>query len=309
MKVLIKLLISLVVIIVILGIAFVTLINLTPRQLKIHDIDLAGQTIEDLGLADTKFIDIFKSIKGLLKAEEKDVVKNGYNSDTEKSNSETAFEGSTLDNADNYSSVATEKVIYTSSKQIDYKDTTIAYILNDIVKSYSGTDEALKYLKDANIVVKEMTITVADGKGSIRMVCAMELGQYKDQIVDAVGSMASIFPIPDGVYIVSEVGFDVPTTGENQGVIATTPKSISINGDNDNPVTKAIVKVILGEGQDLNDLNGKLGEAVSSVIKNLGLVGTADKLDADKTLKNDAVVTYGMNGVKANTLTLITYTA
>ena len=53
-----KTLISLLVIVVVLVVAVVTLLHLTPNHFKLGDVQIAGTSINELGLGDTKFIDI-----------------------------------------------------------------------------------------------------------------------------------------------------------------------------------------------------------------------------------------------------------
>jgi len=303
---LVKFLITIAVIIAIFAILFVVFINLTPRQIGIADINLGGQTLSDLGIADVKFIDIYKSIKNLTNVKEEDVVQNSYDKEEENQNAKNSFAGSTLKNEDNYASIVTEKVVYDEQKLVTYNDKTLAAIFDNIVENYSGDDEAIKYLKDAKVSVKEMTILKVDGKGYVRLVCAMDLGGYKSQIEDALGSAAGFLKVPDAVYLVSELSFDIPTSGENQGVLQTSSKSICVNGDNNNPVTKAILSVVMGDSKDsIDDLNGKLGEALSSIIKNLGLVGTADVNSSSVVTGN---IAYGMGGVVDHNMSVITYT-
>ena len=102
MKVLKGILITLVLIVVLVAVAFVVVINLTPRQLGLADMQIEGQTFEELGIADVKIINIYKSIKSLSEVEEDKVVTNKYDETQEKQKSEEKFEGSTLESTDEY---------------------------------------------------------------------------------------------------------------------------------------------------------------------------------------------------------------
>lgn len=84
MKVLKGILITLVLIVVLVAVAFVVVINLTPRQLGLADMQIEGQTFEELGIADVKIINIYKSIKSLSEVEEDKVVTNKYDETQEK---------------------------------------------------------------------------------------------------------------------------------------------------------------------------------------------------------------------------------
>lgn len=74
MKVFKGIIFSLIAIVLILVIAFAVVINLTPRQLGIADLKIEGKTVEEMGIADTKIVDIYKSVKSLSKVNESDVV-------------------------------------------------------------------------------------------------------------------------------------------------------------------------------------------------------------------------------------------
>ena len=61
MKVFKGIIFSLIAIVLILVIAFAVVINLTPRQLGVADLKIEGKTVEEMGIADTKIVDIYKS--------------------------------------------------------------------------------------------------------------------------------------------------------------------------------------------------------------------------------------------------------
>ena len=64
MKIFLKILLGIFILLVILAIICAILITRTPRQLKIEDKQWFGEdTFETLGLADTKFTDMYKSLK------------------------------------------------------------------------------------------------------------------------------------------------------------------------------------------------------------------------------------------------------
>ncbi len=304
MKFLIKFLISIVVILVILAIAFVVLIHLTPRQYHLENVKLGEKTIEELGLADTKIIDIYKGIKGIGKAKESDVVHNPVDKQEEKVKADDNFEGSTLDNTDDYSSVVKEPVLYDVQRLVSYDDTTIAYILDNIIQhADADSTSEVKALKDAKLSVKEVTVGKLEANGTLRVVSYMDLSSFTDQIKDALGAAANILPIPKQAYLVSDFNFTINATGK----LATTPTGICVNGNNDDPVSKAILEVFANmTGQDVDELNGKLGEAISQVVGNLGMVGTAETVGSTNVV-NPLTINIGLGGVAEHKLTLITY--
>ncbi|MBR4800887.1 MAG: hypothetical protein IK048_04395 [Clostridia bacterium] len=287
--------ITILIIVILVVVAAVIVINLTPRQLHLEQISLGEKTVEELGLADTKIIDIYKGIKSIGNTKEEDVVDNPVNQEEEKANAEDNFEGSTLGNTDDYSSVAIEPVVYVVPKLIEYDDTTIAYILDNIVQhADADSSEEIKALKDANLSVKELSITKDGSTGKMRVVSYMDLSNYQDDIKNALGAAASVLPIPKQAYLVSEFTF---TVNSLTGKMETTPVSISVNGNSDDPVSRAILEVMgsMADGEDVDSLNGKLGEAIARVVGNLGRIGSS------------LLPPYGMNGVADHKLTLVTY--
>ena len=253
-----------------------------------------------MGIADTKIVDIYKSVKSLSKVNESDVVTNTYDEEQEKDKSQDKFSGSSLDGKDDYSSIISGKVEYDTKKIVEYDDVTLAYIFNNAVQNGAdSSSDAVKVLKDANVVVKEITIGVSDGKGTMRIVSMVELGQYKSDIENALGAAKALFKVPEKVYIVSEISF---TVDETNGKMISKSESVCVNGNNDDPVTKAILNVIVGkiDGVDSVDgLNEKLGEAVSAVTYNLGGIGGV-AMDED-------IYVYGICGVKDHKLSLVTH--
>lgn len=300
MKVFKGIIFSLIAIVLILVIAFAVVINLTPRQLGIADLKIEGKTIEEMGIADTKIVDIYKSVKSLSKVNESDVVTNTYDEEQEKDKSQDKFSGSSLDGKDDYSSIISGKVEYDTKKIVEYDDVTLAYIFNNAVQNGAdSSSDAVKVLKDANVVVKEITIGVSDGKGTMRIVSMVELGQFKSDIENALGAAKALFKVPEKVYIVSEISF---TVDETNGKMISKSESVCVNGNNDDPVTKAILNVIVGkiDGVDSVDgLNEKLGEAVSAVTYNLGGIGGV--------AMDENIYVYGICGVKDHKLSLVTH--
>lgn len=300
MKVFKGIIFSLVAIVLILVIAFAVVINLTPRQLGVADLKIEGKTVEEMGIADTKIVDIYKSVKSLSKVNESDVVTNTYDEEQEKDKSQDNFSGSSLDGKDDYSSIISGKVEYDTKKVVEYDDVTLAYIFNNAVQNGAdSSSDAIKVLKDANVVVKEITIGVLEEKGTMRIVSMVELGQYKSDIENALGAAKAFFKVPEKVYIVSEISF---TVDETNGKMITKSESVCVNGNNDDPVTKAILNVIVGkiDGVDSVDgLNEKLGEAVSAVTYNLGGIGGV-AMDED-------IYVYGICGVRDHKLSLVTH--
>lgn len=300
MKVLKGVLFTLLAIVLILVIAFVVVINLTPRQLGAQNVKIDGKTIEEMGIADTKIINIYKSIKSLSAPKEDKIVTNKFDETAEKDKSKDNFSGSSLENKDDYSSIITDPVIYDTKKIVEYDDVTIAYIFNNVVQNASeSSSEAIKALRNAKIQIKELTISLDGEKGRMRIVSLVELGEYKAEIENALGAAKGLFKVPDKVFIVSEISFTVD--GAN-GKMVTTGESVYINDGKDDPVTKAILGVVMSKVEGINsvdDLNDKVGKAVSEVIFNLGGIGSV--------AMDENIYVYGMSGVKDHKLSLVTH--
>lgn len=306
MKFIGKLLISLLIIIVIVAIIFVVLINLTPRQLHINEIKIADTSLEELGLSDVKLIDIYKSFKNLGKTNESDVVKNGYNEEEEKTNADKATEGSSLEGKDNYSSILTDKVTYPKALLVEYKDTTLACMLDNAIKNAApGSSDAAKALKDANITIKEMTVAKNTEEATIRLVCLVDLSQFKDQIEGNLGAAKSFIKVPEKVYLVSDLKIAEIT---DAGKMVLASKDVCINGNNDDPVSKAIMNVMCDVAgfSSVDDINAKLGDALADVIGNLGKIGTASTTNGNEVV--DGTILIGMNGISDHKVQVITYT-
>lgn len=191
-------------------------------------------------------------------------------------------------------------MIYDTKKIVEYDDVTIAYIFNNVVQNASeSSSEAIKALRNAKIQIKELTISLDGEKGRMRIVSLVELGEYKAEIENALGAAKGLFKVPDKVFIVSEISFTVDGTN---GKMVTTGESVYINEGKDDPVTKAILGVVMSKVDGINsvdDLNDKVGEAVSEVIFNLGGIGSV--------AQEENTYVYGMSGVKEHKLSLVTH--
>ncbi|MCQ2408920.1 MAG: hypothetical protein MJ068_00085 [Clostridia bacterium] len=308
-KRLIKFLIGIAAFVVIIVIIGVVLINLTPRQLKIADIEIAGMSFDSLGIADTKLIDIYKSFNHLSEVKESDVVNHPYVETEEKSAAESATEGSSVAGSDNYSSIVGSDITYDKKRLIEYKDTTLAYMINNAVTNSDSSDENVQYLKDAHMSIRELALT-NNGEKKMRIVCYVDLTAFTSQIEENLPSAAKSFlKIPEQMFIVSEYTI---TDVDSEGKLVLNSDTICINGNNEDPVTKAIVKVIIsisGQEGGIDEINNKIGEAVSGVIGHLGKIGTAETVSAtDNTIKTGTEV-IGISGLGDGKLSVITHVA
>ena len=296
------LLITILCIVVIVVVAAVVVVNLTPRQLKLEDLSLGNMTIEELGIADTKILEIIKSITNIGKVEEDDVVNRPFDSTAEKEKAEGNLDNSSVSEG-SLSDILKDKVVYDKRYLLTYQDTTIAYMLDSAIHDAENPSEAIEVLQDAHISVKEIAITKKDSNGAIRIVAEINLGDFKAQIEDKLGAAKSFLTVPEKVFLVSELDFTIDSNGKMQ----TTSKSLSINGNNEDPVSKAIIQVVLSnmeEGMTLEKLNGYMGSALSEIIYNLGAIGEATVAEGNVV---EGEPTLGIGGIKENAINVITH--
>lgn len=320
---LLKLLIALAVIIVLLIIAVVIVINLTPEQLGIADLDLGGITLRELGLADVKIIEMFKLLNNIMNPDVDAIVTNKYDPTVAKPQVDNNLAAATNTGSDGgefkYSDILEQTVIYDKEYLYTYNDTTLAYLFQEMLNetNASGSDVdngAISFLKELNAAVEELTINdLGGGSYELRMVVSIDISQFKNDIMSILPSAVSgLVKLPDRIYIVSYSAL----SADSEGGIVTEGKSIRIN-DMQSVVADAIFKVVSDKAsdsvesdEDLGDqnvVNDLIGEGFAEVVGNLGRVGTA-VCDAT-TSEITGAITFGSVGIKSHALTLVTYTA
>jgi len=276
--------ITLFAIIAILVIALIVLLNMTPAKLHIADKDIInGQSFNDMGLGDTKFIDMIKDLFNLTKdVKEEDMVKNGYNAEEEKTKADSNFAGSSITGED-YSSLLNSKVTYSKRGVQSYDDTTLAYIFNKM-----GVYEQFD--------LKEVTIGVKDGVGQLRLVGYIKL-EGLDLKINAIST-------PSAVYVVANYTFSVSSVGK----IVTDDGTIAVNDDPDSILSQLLVNLFMKDDDEEDgegSVTAQIGQAFAGVIENLGQVGTAT-VDGEGNIGN---IVYGIGGVAEHKITVVTYAA
>ncbi len=276
--------IAIVAIILIIVIAAVVVINMTPDQLGIADIELfEGETLRTLGLADVKIKDVFSFIDELMNPKESDIVKNPINNEVEKGKADAAIESSSVakndDGSINYASIANDKIIYSTTQEITYNDTTLAYIFNQMVSDGAeSSDAAIKYLQDLDAKINEVTIVRNGETWSLRIVASIETTSIASEVNASLEEMGvgGLFGLPEKIYAVS---YSTLSLGEDS--LTTESVSLKIN-DSDSPVSQAIMKVLTQKANDTaaqegqvvdtseNAVNVEIGKAFVSVVTNLG---------------------------------------
>lgn len=292
-------LITILVIVVLVVAAVVTVLFMTPTKLHMQNIEVDGESLESMGLADTKFIDIIKQVTALTKAKEGDLVTNAYDEEASGLAAMLALSGSNAET--DHALLLESNVTYDKQAVISYADTTIAYLINDAIRSAETTNaDYAKVLKDANVTIKEVTITKpSDTQGKLHVVGVIDVSELlADQ---EEGYTASI----SKVYVSVDASFTVGNEGETQGQMQGTFESIALNGQN-NAITKAILKVVANNVSDgdENALGNSLVDAATAIINHLGKIGTAST-ESDGTAVNPS---YGMVGVGHHLLTVVSRT-
>lgn len=318
---LVKIIIAILVIIVLLVIAAVIAVNLTPEQIGIADLDIGGVTLRELGLADVKFKEMFKLLNGVMNPDVDNIVTNRYDPDVAKPEADgnLALATNTGDGEFKYSEVLEQTVIYDKEYLYTYSDTTLAYLFQQMLNEAETAgaevnNDAIAFLRDLNAEIDEVTINdLGGGKYELRVVASIDITDFKNEIMKNIpAAVARLVTLPDRVYIVSYSDI----TADSEGQLVTTGKSIRIN-DMQSVVADAIFKVVAGsatedieteEGTiDQNAINDMIGEGFAEVIANLGRIGSADINAETKEVVGN--VNFGVSGIKANALTVITYTA
>ena len=318
---LLKIVIAIAVIIILLVIAAVIIVNLTPEQIGIADLDIGGMTLRELGLADVKFKEMFTLLNGVMNPDVDNIVTNRYDPDVAKPEADGNLAAATNTGAGEfkYSEVLEQTVIYDKEYLYTYSDTTLAYLFQQMLNEAETegaevNNDAIAFLRDLNAEIDEVTINdLGGGKYELRVVASIDITDFKNEIMKNIpAAVARLVTLPDRVYIVSYSDI----TADSEGQLVTTGKSIRIN-DMQSVVADAIFKVVAGsasdkiEGEngsvDQNSVNDMVGEGFAEVIANLGRIGSADINAETKEVVGN--VNFGVSGIKANALTVITYTA
>lgn len=285
--------------------------TLTPAKLKIEDKEIQGTTFAELGLADTKFVDILKDYLAMRNVKPASVVVNGYESETESQKATTDLQASSISSGGSidYYSLFTDEVHYygNNGKVIVYQDTTLAYILNQTIASMAqmpmGGDDYRAILKDTSIGIEEVTIEkINDTTGSITIV-----GRALSSAITANLDAKMRELIPENIYVTVKAEFSVGTIGSTQGkIVDTTVKSIAVNGKTaeESPVANALLSIVADRAADgnIDKLSQAFVDGATGVINHLGKIASAT---ADSNGYAISPI-YGMSGVEDHQITVIT---
>ena len=299
---------SLIVILLIVAVIAVSLFVITPNMINIGDTkieQLNNKSLNELGFGDLTLFKIIKELVSMKNVKESDVVKNGYDSTEESSNTETNFanvDGYDKDTFDYTSLATTDGMLkYDNQYLLSYKDTTIAYIFNEIVSSASSdaadsTDADLQKAADLKLNIKELTLTkTTDGDFYMRIVASFDTAPISEQLGESGSSI-----LPENIYLVSNIKTSVDSTGK----LVFSDGTIGINGDTNTPTGKAILNMV-NEVYSLEEMNNTLCNEISTIMWNIGQIGTATA-DSNNVVTGD--ISLGVVGLYDGKITVITHT-
>ncbi len=299
---------SLIVILLIVAVIAVSLFVITPNMINIGDTkieQLNNKSLNELGFGDLTLFKIIKELVSMKNVKESDIVKNGYDSTEESSNTETNFTNATGYNKDNfdYTTLATPEGMlkYDNQYLLSYKDTTIAYIFNEIISSASNdaadsSDVDLQNAAELKLNIKELTLTKdTTGDFYMRIVASFDTVPLAKKLGDDKSSL-----LPENIYLVSNIKTSVDSTGK----LIFSEGTIGINGDTNTATGKAIINMV-NEVYSLEEMNNTLCNEISTIIWNIGQIGTAT-VDSNNIVTDDIFL--GVVGLYDGKITVITHT-
>ena len=311
--------ISLLVFVVIIAVGVIVLLNLTPKQLHLADKSIAGSTVEEYGLADVKLIKIIKGFRGLSKKESK-VVANAYNPTDEADSAKALFANSTYEHADNYAQLVVDQATYDKRYLRSVNDTTVAYVLNNVIGETYALD-AGDGNKTPAMSVREVTVSKTDKEGvqtgHLRMVVGVAAKSFINlEKLSGVLDKVKIIKLPEYVYVVCTADFTVSADGAQAGKIVFQNTHANIGGDEKNALNsflfgilnKAIGQSVEDPAKNEETFASVVFDKTAAVINHIGEIGTAST-SVDGKFVVVGAITRGMAGVSDGKLFFITSTA
>lgn len=311
-----------IVIVLIVGIGVVVLGSMTPAQLGVADLEFAeGVSIRSMGFADTKIFDIIKEFKNLFSEPNlEDIVSNAPDPEVEEPIVELNLGGSSasVGGEIDYLEIAENAVIYDEELLLEYNDTTIAFLINEIISAGSeqageeGEEEAVEAFKELNAKVEEIIINVEGTERTMRFVISLNIETMIQEATEQADNPALNFAlraVPSKVYMVS----DLLVSADANGKLVFVSEDLRIN-DQDNQISEIILGLLSEridsenpeEGSAEEVINKKFGEIVGHVVGNLGKVGTADANESTHVITGN--IQLGNGGILDGKITVITYT-
>lgn len=312
-----------IVIVLIVGIGVVVLGSMTPAQLGVADLEFAeGVSIRSMGFADMKIFDIIKEFKNLFSEPNlEDIVSNAPDPEVEEPIVELNLRGSSAASVGgeiDYLKIAENAVIYAEELLLEYNDTTIAFLINEIISAGSeqageeGEEEAVEAFKELNAKVEEIIINVEGTERTMRFVISLNIETMIQEATEQADNPALNFAlraVPSKVYMVS----DLLVSADANGKLVFVSEDLRIN-DQVNQISEIILGLLSEmidsenpeEGSAEEVINKGFGEIVGHVVGNLGKVGTADSNESTHVITGN--IQLGNEGILDGKITVITYT-
>lgn len=313
-----------IVIVLIVGIGVVVLGSMTPAQLGVADLEFAeGVSIRSMGFADMKIFDIIKEFKNLFSEPNlEDIVSNAPDPEVEEPivelNLRRSRSSASVGGEIDYLKIAENEVIYYEELLLEYNDTTIAFLINEIISAGSeqageeGEEEAVEAFKELNAKVEEIIINVEGTERTMRFVISLNIETMIQEATEQADNPALNFAlraVPSKVYMVS----DLLVSADANGKLVFVSEDLRIN-DQDNQISEIILGLLSEmidsenpeEGSAEEVINKGFGEIVGHVVGNLGKVGTADANETTHVITGN--IQLGNEGILDGKITVITYT-
>lgn len=311
-----------IVLVVVVGIGVVVLGSMTPAQLGVADFEFSeGVSIRSMGFADMKIFDIIKQFRNLFREPSlEDMVSNPPDPEVEEPIVEanlgvsSASEGGEID----YLAIVENAVVYDQELLLEYNDTTLAFLINEIISAGSeqaeeeGEEEAVEAFKQLSAKVEEIIINVEGSERDMRFVISINIESLIQQATEQQDNPALNFAlraVPSKVYMVSDLGVSADANGK----LVFVSEDLRIN-DQDNQISEIILGLLSEmvdsenseEGSAEEVINKGFGEIVGRVVGNLGKVGTATTDETTHVVSGNIVL--GNDGILDGKVTVITYT-
>ena len=277
-------------------ISFIVFFNLTPAQIGCsHDL-IKNHNTKILNLSEMKLGNIFRDIIKFNSIKERDIVQNAFNENIEENYIQNNFKETYLHGKKNYSNLIFNQLIYSSKRVLTYSDKMLACIFNNIFSSFYENNN-MEFLDGIKISVKELTITTKNSYAYLKLVCCADI---YDKSKNNLKNYSYL--IPKKIYFENLYLFNV----SKKGRATLKPLSILINNDKDNIISKFLISYLIqvSKFNSEYEFNLQLGEIISNVIFNLGLIGTVNKNTNLSNFKES--INLGISGVFNHGITVIT---
>jgi hypothetical protein len=290
-------------------------LNMTFAELGVADTPIYNEaTIRDLGLADTKVIDVIKAIKDVFKMpEESDIVTNPYNAEEADANLAAEIDmllPQTEGGQPDYGSLTHTQLVTPGERYlVTLADTDLAYLMEQIIKQ-SEDNQDMENVKKQPLSFREVTIyKTTEGDYKLRVILKMDLSDMMGELTAQMQDMPEqvVGVLPSAIYFVC----DSDLTVSNEGVAYVSGQQLAVNGANNFLMDMIMEKLNeasqsdSGEGNFGQSLGRALSEAFCIVINNIGEVGTAET-GVGNLIDDPSTIQLGIVGVSEGQISMIT---